>query len=161
MRPTEPLSDAAVAAVADAIFAKPGAVVVKKQSRYLPGQRRFADAADLVAFATGNRGPYPHDNLHLWVYYPDTGGRLVQEASVDVRHPRLADDGWGLISVYLHLFGTSVLGSFASANSRKRAEKWALTYSDWDPPDTWDWKAVASHERRIARALRLATIPSP
>ena len=164
---TEPLSEAAVEAVAQAIFASTGATVFEAYSRFDAEPRRFADAAELCAHAAQHRGPPPRDSIQLIAYYPDMGGRLVQRKilldpdKVASHTHRYTFDGWGLVSVYLHLAGKSVIGSFVSANSRKRAEKWAPTITDWDPPDAWNWKAVASHERRIARALRDAVAATP
>jgi hypothetical protein len=77
-------------------------------------------------------------------YAPGNGSGLRYGISVE---------GWGLIRVHLDLRGGRPLGSRVSANSQKRAEKWAATYPELDSPTTWNWLAVTSHERRLSRAL--------
>jgi hypothetical protein len=59
--------------------------------------------------------------------------------------------GLGLISVQLAREGVR---SRIVANSQARAEKWAPTYPLWDGPGAWNWKAVASHPRRLQRVLK-------
>lgn len=155
----DPLSDAAVAALAHAIFAKGEPMVVEAYSEFEVEPRNFTSAADLCAYVAHQR-KQPSGSAHFAIHYPDTGGRLVRRRiTLDPSRcggftHRFAHEGWGIVWVYLHLVGPSPSGSFISANSQKRAEKWATTYAELDPPATWIWPAVASHARRLSRVLK-------
>jgi hypothetical protein len=155
----EPLSDAAVTALAKAIFAKGDPIVVEAYSEFGAEPRQFTSAAELCTYAAQQR-KQPHGDVHIAIHYNDTGGRLERKRIVlnpskcnGFTH-RFTHEGWGLVWVYLHLAGASPSGSFISANSQKRAEKWTTTYQELDPPATWVWPAVASHARRLSRALK-------
>ena len=146
-----PLSDAVVAALAEAIFAKPGAIVTTTGATIDAQPLHLRDADAACAHARMRRDQ-PGALAQWHVYYPDMGGAMAVR-SIANRH---FVEGWGLLNVVLHLAGTSAIGSWVSANSRKRAEKWHPTYPEMGPVDTWNWPNVAAHERRLKRVLRLA-----
>lgn len=154
-----PLSDAAVSAISEAIFAKADPQVLEAYSEFGQEPIRFKSSAQIVAYAAKQRGK-PRGSVHLAVCYPDMGGRVnVKRIKLDPEKCdgftyRFVCEGWGLIWVYLQLEGESASGSFVSANSEKRAEKWLPTYPDMEPPSVWCWTAVASHSRRLARVLK-------
>ena len=159
MTSSEPLSDKSVASVANAIFAKGGPTVVEAWSEFGSEPRHFVSAAEICAYATEKRGGKP-GSVHLAVHYPDTAGRLVQKrvslnpGACDGFSHRFTFEGWGLIWAYLHLAGANAADSFVSANTQKRAEKWAAKYPEQDPPSAWYWPAVSSHCRRLRNALK-------
>jgi hypothetical protein len=156
---SEPLSDASVAAIASAIFAKGSPTVVEAYSEFGRDPRRFSSAAEVCAYAAQRR-PEASGYVHLAIHYSDTSGRLVpKRVTLDPSRcngatHRYTFEGWGIIWVYLNLAHSSATGSFVSANSQKRAEKWAATYPQQDSPATWHWPAVAAHARRLTKALR-------
>jgi hypothetical protein len=159
MANTDRLSDESVASVAQAIFAKGGPTVAEAYSEFGCEPRRFACARELCAYALERR-QVPSGSVHLAIHYPEASGRmLLKRISLDpsacngFTH-RFTHEGWGLIWVHLHLAGSGSVGSFISANSQTRAEKWATTYPELDPPMTWFWPAVASHARRLTRVLK-------
>ena len=152
------LSDSAVLAMAEAIYSKAPSVVVETDS-FDSDPRTFATAKEFFDYAVvqkaGGRG-----SVQVAVLYPDMGGRLVQtRREYDSSNESgfkfgVSVAGWGLIQVYLDLKGGRPLGSLVSANSQKRAEKWAAIYPELDSPSIWNWAAVKSHERRLARTLK-------
>ncbi|WP_238533059.1 hypothetical protein, partial [Rhodanobacter thiooxydans] len=155
----EPISDAAVTALANAVFAKGNPMVVEAYSEFETEPRTFTSAASFCAYVAHQRRK-PCGGAHFAIYYPDTGGRLTRKRITlnpskrgGFKH-RFAHEGWGIVWVYLHLVGVSPSGSFISANSQKRAEEWAAIYPELDPPATWIWPAVASHARRLSRVLK-------
>ena len=162
MTNSEPLSDKSVALVADAIFAKGGPTVVEAWSEFGSEPRHFVSAAEIRAYATEKRRG-KSGSVHLALHYPDTAGQLVQKrvslnpASCDGFTHRFTFEGWGLIWVYLHLVGSNTADSFVSANTQKRAEKWAATYPEQGSPSIWYWPAVSSHCRRLRNALKSAS----
>ena len=150
-----PLSNEAIDAIASAIFERPGVQVVQFYSDFDREPLVFADEAQLAGFIRASLAS-ASDLAYLLVVYPDMGGRAVRRtvrldpSKVPGHTLRYTWDGWGLISVQLtNRAGRSVIG----ANSEKRALAWAPTYPEWDPPSTWNWKAVASHVRRLKRVL--------
>jgi hypothetical protein len=155
----EPVSDAAVFILATAIFAKGDPVVVEAYSSFETEPRHFTTVAEICTYVSQQRGN-PHGSAHLAIHFRDTGGHLgtkritLNPDKCDGFTYRFTHEGWGLVWVYLHLADSSTIGSFISANSQKRAEKWADTYPELDPPSTWIWSAVASHSRRLSRALK-------
>lgn len=151
----------AVARIAEAVFAKGEPVVVEGKSAFDTALRRFHSPAELCAYVDGRRG-HVQGMAIVAVHYADAGGRLECER-IDF-DPSVCDGfshcfeprGWGLVWVHFNLRDGDTLGSWISANSRKRAETWSRTYPEMDPPDTWDWPVVASHARRLARATKMA-----
>jgi hypothetical protein len=160
MAHTSPLSDAAVVAISEAIFAKGSPTVVQAYSGYGQDPLRFESAGDLCTYASRQRDK-PSGSAHVAVHFRDTAGHLARKlVSLDPSKcggftHRYTFEGWGLIWVYMHLNGASPIGSFVSANSQRRAEKWSSTYPELDPPGTWNWAAVSGHRRRLARVLKI------
>ena len=155
-----PVSDAAIQALADAIFKERPSTVVEAYSAFSQELRTFQSASELCAYATAQRGSRD-GSVHVAVHYPDMAGRVVrtrvplEPKKCDGHTYRYRVDGWGLIWVYLQLRPAN-LESFVSANSEKRANAWAPTFPEIDAPSTWDWPVVARHLRRLRRALKLA-----
>jgi hypothetical protein len=152
------LSNSAVLAMAEAIFSKSPLAVVESDS-FDSMPRRFTSIVEFCEHASAQKAA-ACGSVHVAVLYPDMGGRLAEtrrnfapENSSGLSYG-VSVEGWGLIRVHLDVKGGRPLGSWVSANSQKRAEKWAETYPEMDSPSTWNWGAVASHERRLARALK-------
>jgi hypothetical protein len=149
-------TDAAIDAVANALFDKPNPWVAEAYSAYDVEPRVFA-SSDEVAQYTRSVVAQPRGLAFLFVVYPDMNGRAIRETiRLDPKHVpghklRYTWQGLGLISVQLAREG---IRSHIAANSQARAEKWAPTYPDWDVPGAWNWKAVASHTRRLQRVLK-------
>ena len=156
----DPASDAAIEAIAKAIFAESPSTVTEAYSA--PGQnlRAFQSSEELCAYTLARRNS-PDGSVHLAVHYPDMAGEVTQSyvpldpLKCGGNNYRYRVDGWGLVWVYLQLRPTG-LASFMSANSEKRAVAWAATFPELEPPSIWEWSAVARHLRRLRRALKLA-----
>jgi hypothetical protein len=146
-----PLPDAVVEALARAIFAKPGAVVTTRGATPDAEPLHLRDVESACAHARMRRDQ-PGASAQWAVYYPDMGGAMTVRRYGN--NPVV--EGWGLLNVVLHLAGRSPVGSWVSANSEKRARKWEPTIPHLGPIEAWHWPAVAAHERRLKRVLRLA-----
>lgn len=158
MKLSLPLSDSAVVAMAEAIFSKAPVVVVETDS-FDSEPRTFATVVEFCEYAVAQKTA-ACGSVHVAVLYPDMEGRLSQtrreftsDNGIDLKYG-VSVVGWGLIRVHLDLKGGRSLGSWVSANSQKRAEKFAATYPELDSPSVWNWLAVKSHERRLARVLK-------
>jgi hypothetical protein len=155
-----PISDEAIQIIVDAIFDENPSAVIEAYSALGQPARVFSSSQELCAYAEARRNS-DERSVHIAVHYPDMAGRVVNTrlaldpARCAGHTYRFRADGWGLIQVYLQL-GSGSLGSFVSANSEKRANAWAATIPDLDPPAVWDWPAVARHLRRLRRALKQA-----
>lgn len=144
--------------MAEAIFSKSPLAVVESDS-FDSVPRRLTTVAEFCDYAAEQK-TNPRGSVHLAVLYPDMGGQMTEarrdhapESSGGISYG-VSIEGWGLIRVYLDLRGGRPPGSRVSANTQKRAEKWASTYPELALPSTWNWSAVKSHERRLARALK-------
>lgn len=158
--PKAAVSDAAVKAVAEAIFKEQPLTVIEAYSASKQELRTFQSPEELCAYVTARRDSVD-GSAHLAVHYPDMAGRVARtRVSLNPRkcngHTyRYRVDGWGLVQVHLQL-RPAKLDSFISANSEERALSWATTLPELDPPSTWHWPAVSRHLRRLRRALKMA-----
>jgi hypothetical protein len=155
------VTDAAVVAVAEAVFAKPSPWVAEAYSAYDAEPLLFASETEVLSYARSTLAQ-PRGRVFLFVVYPDMNGRAVRETihlnpkSVPGHKLRYTWNGLGLISIQLYgegLHGEGLRSNIA-ANSQARAEAWAPTYPNWDGPESWNWQAVASHVRRLKRVLK-------
>ena len=150
------VTDAAIDAVATALFDKPNPWVAEAYSAYDVEPLLFASSDEVAKYARSVLAQ-PRGLAFLFVVYPDMNGRAVRETiRLDPKHVpghklRYTWQGLGLISVQLAREG---IRSRVAANSQARAKKWAPTYPDWEGPGAWNWKAVASHTRRLQRVLK-------
>jgi hypothetical protein len=155
-----PVSDAAIQAIAEAIFKERPLAVVEAYSVFGQELRTFRSPEEFCAYVMARRDSLD-GSAHVAVHYPDMAGKLAQtRVSLDRRKCngyayRYRAEGWGLVWVYLQLRPANP-DSFISANSEKRALAWAATLPELDPPTTWDWPAVGRHLRRLRRVLKLA-----
>lgn len=154
-----PLTEQAIDAIASAVFEKPGALVLEAYSDLDKEPRQFASAQEF-AHHVKDKISRPRESAFVFVVYPDMAGRAVRKtihldpAKVPGHSVRYTWEGWGLISIHLERGDAPRTTSRVAANSAKRAAKWASTYPDWEPPSTWNWKAVESHARRLQRVLK-------
>jgi hypothetical protein len=152
------LTDQAIESIAAAVFDKPDAWVVEAYSDFDMPPRQFTSPAELAQYAK-ERLSKSRGLAFFFVIYPDMGGRAVRQTiqlkpgSVPGHKLRYTWEGWGLISILLERGDHPNSSSHVAANSERRAAKWESTYPKWDPPSTWNWKAVASHARRLQRVL--------
>jgi len=155
-----PASDAAVEAIAAAIFKEVPAEVIEAYSYFDQEPIQLRSAQDFCTYARSKRSSDGY--LYLAVRYTDMEGQLTKArinldpSKCDGHTYRYKAQGWGLIWVYLKLSPAGGLESFISANSEKRAFAWAATSPDMEAPSTWQWLSVARHLRRLRRALKLA-----
>ena len=155
-----PISDAAVRAIAEAIFNERPSTVIEAYSAPQQELCLFQSSKEFCAHAQVKRGS-KDGSIHVAVHYPEMAGRIAHTfVSLDPlkcngHTYRYRADGWGLIWVHLQLRPTS-LNSSISANSQKRALAWASTRPELDSPSTWDWPVVARHLTRLRRVLTLA-----
>ena len=153
-----PLSDSAVDAIASAIFAKLVPRVVEAYSKPDQEPLEFATASLLASYIK-LQITHPRGLAFVYLLYSDMGGSLMRKTIFldPIQCPgqtlRYTWDGWGLIAVQLHGSEYCRMSRICS-NSEKRAHAWAPTIPEWDPPDTWNWKAVERHTRRLQRVLR-------
>jgi len=153
-----PLSGQAINAIASAIFDRAAPFVVEAYSAY--------DQEPLVFDGAGLLAGYIRECLaskeafaFLFVVYPDMAGCAIREtihlnpAKVDGHTFRYSWMGWGMISVQLSNRAGPNERSRIASNSEKRAIAWATTHPELPAPATWNWKAVASHTRRLQRVL--------
>lgn len=157
----KPITDTAIDAIAAAIFGKPKPRVLEAYSECDHEPIVFGSQADLVSYIH-DQVIQPQGLAFFFVVYQDMLGNPVRRTiyldSKDdvVQKVRYTWTGWGLISVQLFGLENSQM-SRISANTATRASKWALTYPEWEPPSTWNWKAVESHTRRLSRILKSVT----
>ncbi|WP_436495244.1 hypothetical protein [Janthinobacterium sp. GB1R12] len=153
------LSTAGITAMAEAIFARPGAAVAQAYSEAERETLHFHSPAELCAYAARLEAEGASEVL-LAVHYPDMGGHFaprriaLDPAQCGGLTYRYVCEGWGVIRVYLRLSSGKGLASHVGANSQKRAEKWQRHYPAFGPTDAWDWAAVGRHERRLIRVLK-------
>jgi hypothetical protein len=153
------LSDASIDAIAAAVFAKPDPIVVEAYSE--PGQLpQTFTSADQLAHYVRSQLSQPKGLAYVLVVYPDMGGAPTRRtinldpAQCSGHKFRYTWDGFGLISVQLQNPVGPMSRSRIAANSQRRASAWASTYPEWQQPHNWNWKAVASHTRRLQRVLK-------
>jgi len=150
------LPDSAVAAIAEAVFEKPDPWVAEAYSGFDSDPLLFFSSDEVADYIRGTLAQ-PRGLVFFFLVYPDMSGRAVRETihlepeSVPGHTLRYTWGGLGLISVQLARENGR---SRVAANSQARAEKWASTYPHWDGPGVWNWKAVASHTRRLQRVLK-------
>jgi hypothetical protein len=154
----ELISDRSIDAVASAIFDRRAYQVVEAYSDYDREPREFTDAAQVAHYMRERLES--KDNLaYLFVVYKDMEGHAIKELihldakRVPGHRVRYTWSGWGMISVQISSRSGRNGGSSIASNSEKRAMAWAPTSPDLPPPSTWNWKAVASHTRRLKRIL--------
>lgn len=157
-----PLTEQSVDTIASAIFEVPGAAVFEAYSDFDKEPRQFASANELGRYIKDAISA-PSGMAHVFVVYPDMAGRAVRKmirldpVKIPEHAIRYTWEGWGLISVQLGTGTDPYSASCVTANSEKRATKWASTYPDLPPPKTWNWKCVKSHVRRLQRVLKQVT----
>src|SRR6266852_5032538 len=141
------LTDSAIASIANAVFATPGAEVLEAYSDFGAIPRRLDSVDELVHYIS-DKLSVPQGMAYFFVVYPDMAGRAVRRTinlkpnSVPGQTFRYSWEGWGLISVILRHVDQPSHISRVAANSKKRAEKWKSTFPDMPSPDTWNWAAV-------------------
>ncbi|WMD22080.1 hypothetical protein RAS12_06820 [Achromobacter seleniivolatilans] len=148
------MTAATIRPLADAIFAKPGAQVLEAYSALDCEPMQFASADALAAFIE-EKIAAARGMAYFYVVYPDMLGRACRKTihlkpdAVPGHTLRYTWEGWGLISVQVQAAGIRI-----SANSETRANTWVPQYPEFDPPDTWNWRAVGSHVRRLQRVVK-------
>ena len=153
------LTDAAIDAISAAVFAKPDPFVVEAYSESHHTPRQFTAPEAMASYAK-EQVTRPNGLAFFFVVYPDMGGSPIQKTiqldpqNCSGQRLRYTWDGWGLISIQLRRGDDPNCRSHISVNSDKRANAWASTFPDWKAPDTWNWKAIASHTRRLQRVLK-------
>ena len=153
------LTDAAIDAVAAAVFRAPDPWVAEAYSAYDKEPLFFSSKDELASYFRITLAE-PQGHAFVFVVYPDMKGRAVRETiklkpgSVPGYSTRYTWQGWGLISIQLYREGS--IRSRVSPNSQGRAEKWASTYPEWDGPSAWNWEVVGRHARRLQRVLKSA-----
>ena len=153
------LSDQAIQVIAAAVFQGADPWVAEAYSDFDTLPLQFRAPEELALYAS-KRLAKPKGSAFFFVTYPDMSGRAVRQTiklkpgSTPGNKLRYTWEGWGLISVLLERGDRPHGFSRISANSERRANKWRSTYTSWDPPETWNWKAVASHTRRLQRVLK-------
>jgi len=152
-----------IEALAAAVFASPGALVLEaysdfdKEPRQLHSPEQLAEFI-LLAFIGKDRV------AHFFVVYPDMLGQPMREtihldqARVPEGSVRYTWSGWGLISIVVHAYPNASSKPSVTSNSEVRARAWAPVHSEWPSPDAWDWKAVERHTRRLRRVLKKAVV---
>lgn len=154
------LHESHIEALAAAVFAPPGALVLEAYSEFDKEARQLHSPEQLAEFILlACKGK---DRLaHFFVVYPDMMGQPMRETihldqtKVQKGRVRYTWSGWGLISVVLTVHPNSSSKPSVTSNSEVRARAWAPVHSEWPSPDVWDWKAVERHTRRLRRILKM------
>lgn len=153
------LSEQAIEAIAAAMFhgADPWVAEAYSDVDVLPLQFQ---GPEVLAQYVRRELAKVNGSAFLVASYSDMGGRAIRR-TIDLtpgailgHRLRYTWDGWGLISVHLRRGDRPNGASRISANSEVRANKWRTANPGWEPPETWNWKAVARHTRRLQRVLR-------
>jgi hypothetical protein len=161
MGATIPLTPSAVDLIAAGVFSKPAPLVIEAYSAPDQEPLSFSSQSELTAYFETQISD-PRGLAFVFVVYPDMRGRPVRKTiHLDPKHCpgqklRYSWDGWGLISIQLYGAQRFRMSRIA-ANSAARASAWASTYPEWSSPNEWDWKAVASHTRRLQRIFKKVT----
>jgi hypothetical protein len=156
------LTDSAIEAIAAAVFEKPSPWIAEAYSGFDEEPILFSSKGEVTAYVQTSL-TRPRGFAFLFVVYPDMRGRAARETirlkpgSVDGHTLRYTWQGWGLISIQLTRDEGPNFCSRVAANTQARAEKWASTIPSWDPPNSWNWAAVASNTRRLQRVLKRVT----
>ena len=164
MTGAEHLTDASISAIAEAVFARPDPIVVEAYSELGQVPRSFSSVSQLSSYIRAQVSR-PKGLAFISVVYPDMGGVPTRrKINLDPRQcagntERYTWDGFGLISIQLQNSDGPMSSSRVSANSQARATAWASTYPEWQQPGGWNWKAVASHTRRLQRVLNKSKSP--
>jgi hypothetical protein len=159
MRSASPMSLESVDALMRSVFATDSPTVLESYSANGSAPLRFTTSTDVVKFAALEASKRA-GAVNVAIYYPDMMGQLrvtrvpLNPERCNGATHRFRCDGWGVIHAYLPVSTPVSIAPSVSANSEKRAMAWASTYPELDPPQTWDWKAVARHLRRLRWALR-------
>lgn len=158
MQRQESISAAAVPEILSAAFAgKP--VVYEAYSGHDQDLLSFNELASLESYISKSlaRG---EKFIQLALHYPEARG-VVTARKIDLNPTkcngatlRYAADGWGLIQLQMKFSNSDFVQVRVAANSESRASTWATTSSVVGAPDSWDWKAVEKHARRLIRVLR-------
>jgi hypothetical protein len=157
-RPTS--TEAAIESFANAVFAPRSVEVLEAYSNYGVVPRRFESASQLVQYIKESLS-IPNGMAHFFVLYSDMNGRPIRKKIqlkpnvVPGQTYRYTWESWGLISVIFKNPDHPTENCSVSSNSKKRAEKWSSTYSEWPSPDTWNWPAVGRHTRRLRCAMKM------
>jgi len=155
------LNEPAIETFAEAIFTEPNALVLEAYFEFDKEPRQFHSTAELVDFVHScfvRRGGY----AHFFVVYPEMRGHPIRktiyldQSKVQDGKLRYTWEGWGLISVILQKEEKLNQKSTVSSNSETRAKAWASTHPEWPSPDSWNWKAITKHTRRLQRVLKKA-----
>lgn len=146
-----------VKALCSAVFYKPRPTVVEAYSEFDQEPLIFREESDLDAYIE-RRFSQPKSHVHIIIVYEDMGGS-IKKRKIELNGNKFKQhtfrytwDGWGLISLQLHLESPHLSG--VSANSESRALKWFPTHPEFGPVDEWNWNAVQSHTRRLQRVFK-------
>jgi len=101
----DPASDAAIEAIAKAIFSEGPSIVIEAYSEFGQDLHAFQSAEELCAYALARRNS-TEGSVHVAVHYPDMAGKLTQSyISLDPlkcggHTHRYRADGWCLVWVH-------------------------------------------------------------
>jgi hypothetical protein len=94
------------------------------------------------------------------IWYPSCGGRVEKERiqlnpeACNGHRFRYSVGGWGLFQLQFDFKHDPLVGCRIAVNSEKRASKWESIYHEWNGVETWNWRVIEKHERRLMRTLR-------
>lgn len=146
-----------VRAIASGIFEQAPATVIEAYSEPGAELRTFPTTDSLATYFESRRGS-PGGSAHVGVHFTDMAGAVLRTritlvpGAADGADHRFKAEGWGLIWLHLDVIGSRI-GSRVSANTEKRAHRWAGTYPELGSPADWNWPAVQRHLRRLRRLL--------
>jgi len=99
--------------------------------------------------------------VNLELYVLGSGPKLVSRKikldpkSCNGAKYRYSVEGWGLVQFHLSQTTESRLNdSHTNHNSKKRAEKWALTFPEMDAPSYWNFDMINKFSLKLNRQIR-------
>lgn len=152
------ISKEGVRELCEAIFAVDDPTVVEAYSDYENEPLSFDHVVDLENYIN-DKLRNPKGLAHFYVVYPEMEGKaILRKIALDSKRVsgnkfRYSWEGWGLITVQISAPELSIKSNI-NANSEARAKKWEGIYPEFEPPSTWNWKAVTKHKNRLKRVLK-------
>ncbi|WP_417357253.1 hypothetical protein [Gallaecimonas pentaromativorans] len=142
----------------EAIFAFDNPFVVEAYSEFDKKPLSFSHEIELEKYIS-EKIDKPKGMAYIFVVYPEMAGKAcikkinLNSKKVSDRKFRYTWEGWGLIAVQIASPDLGIKSNI-NANSEARAKKWENTYSEFEPPSTWNWKEVTKHKNRLKRVLK-------
>ena len=101
-----------------------------------------------------------HKHINLSLHYRDTCGQLfIEKHDLDSdkcngAQYRYTSDGWGVINFNVFIEGEHFSLFCLHSRDEKEAREWEDTLPEFGSPNSWDWKIVNFHIKRLTKAYK-------